>query len=74
MKKSLESLGFVLLIVGASGLAHHFVGGFRLWGVVRLIPFIDGHQVAASVVLVAVGLVLMIAPDEIAKRADRQIG
>jgi hypothetical protein len=63
MKKILEVGGFLLFAWGAAGVAHELTGWFKLWGVVRRLSFLDGHELYASIVLAVLGGVMMVASD-----------
>ncbi|WP_256178137.1 hypothetical protein [Kitasatospora aureofaciens] len=59
MKTLLGYLGFVLILGGASGLLADHLGGFRLFGFVRLlVP--SGHETAGYAALLVLGVVLAI--------------
>ncbi|MFJ6071951.1 hypothetical protein ACIQFU_14095 [Streptomyces sp. NPDC093065] len=61
MKRLLEFLGFLAVLQGLMGLVHEFTD----WnvGVVRRIGFLDGHEVYASVALLALGGALFAAAE-----------
>ncbi|NEY32425.1 hypothetical protein GTU99_09510 [Streptomyces sp. PRKS01-65] len=59
MKRLLDLLGFLALVQGVLGLLHEFTG--LRWGLVRRIGFLDGHEVYASVALLALGVALCAA-------------
>lgn len=64
MKKILEVAGFVLFVAGASGLVHEVTGWMpKFFGFLRLLPFLDGHEVYTNIVLVVVGVALMASAD-----------
>ncbi|MGX1880617.1 hypothetical protein [Streptomyces sp. NPDC055287] len=64
MKRLLEVAGFVLFVSGASGLVHEVTGWMpRLFGFVRLLPFLEGHEVYTNIVLAVAGVALMAASD-----------
>ncbi|MFE6051533.1 hypothetical protein ACFQ6N_12285 [Kitasatospora sp. NPDC056446] len=59
MKTLLGYLGFVLILGGATGLLSDRIGGFRLFGFVRLlVP--DGHETAGYATLLVLGVLLAI--------------
>jgi zinc transporter ZupT len=65
MQKTLQSIGFLLGIVGAAGLVHHFVHGFKLFAFVSRIPLLSRYELYASAALVVLGLALLIAGDRL---------
>ncbi|WP_340559077.1 hypothetical protein [Streptomyces sp. GSL17-111] len=56
MKKTLGLVAVVLVVGGASGLLHEWLGWWRLFGFLRFLEP-DGYEVHADVVLIALGLV-----------------
>jgi hypothetical protein len=68
MKKSLESLGGLILVAGVAGLVHRFAG-FGPFGfvarVTRATPFIRDHEVVTYVVLLAVALAVFVVADKV---------
>ncbi|MFI8452028.1 hypothetical protein [Streptomyces erythrochromogenes] len=61
-------LCFVLVVGGASGLLHEWLGWIHFMGFVRfLVP--DGHEIYGYVVMVALGLAVGAAGDSLARRA-----
>jgi hypothetical protein len=73
MKKPLETLGGLLVLAGAAGLAHQVVG-WALFGVVvrvtRATPFVRDHQIATYVALIVLGLAVLVAADAAADADD----
>jgi hypothetical protein len=63
MQKTLQSVGFLLAIVGVAGLVHHFVNGFRLFAFVARIPFLAGYDLYVSAALLVLGVALLVAGD-----------
>jgi hypothetical protein len=63
MQKTLQSIGFLLDVVGVAGLVHHFVHGFKLFALVSRIPLLSRYDLYASAVLIVLGLALLIAGD-----------
>ncbi|WP_399944041.1 hypothetical protein ACGH52_30885 [Streptomyces sp. BBFR25] len=61
MKQLLEFLGFLAVLQGAMGLVHEFTD----WnvGLVQRIGVLDGYEVYASVVLLALGGALFAAAE-----------
>ncbi|MER5928804.1 hypothetical protein [Streptomyces sp. NPDC002054] len=58
---------FVLVVGGAFGLLHEWLGWIRFFGFVRfLVP--DGHEVLGHAVLIVLGLALGAAGDLIGRR------
>jgi hypothetical protein len=64
MKKILEVVGFVLFVAGASGLIHEVTGWMpKFFGFLRLLPFLEGHEIYTNIVLAVVGIAVMAASD-----------
>lgn len=63
MKKSLESVGGLLIIGGVAGLVHRFLGwapfGF-VARVARLTPFVRDNEVVTYVALILLGLAALV--------------
>jgi hypothetical protein len=61
MKQLLEFLGLIAVLQGVMGLVHEFTD----WdiGLVRRIGFLEGHEVYASVALLALGGALFAAAE-----------
>ncbi|MCZ9355236.1 hypothetical protein NGM36_36745 [Streptomyces mutabilis] len=61
MKQLLEFLGLIAVLQGATGLVHEFTD----WdiGLVRRIGFLEGHEIYASVALLALGGALFAAAE-----------
>ncbi|MFD9366700.1 hypothetical protein ACFWA6_03185 [Streptomyces sp. NPDC060020] len=60
-------LSFVLVVGGASGLLHEWLGWIRFMGFVRfLVP--DGYEVYGYVVMVVLGLTVGAAGDALTRR------
>ncbi|WP_221359892.1 hypothetical protein [Streptomyces beigongshangae] len=65
MKQVLEFLGVIALVQGGAGLMHEFTGWFRLWGVVRRLGFLDGHEVYGNVALLVLSFALFAAAESL---------
>lgn len=65
MKKTLETVGFVLASFGAAGVVHHFFEWFQVWGFAYRFGPLQGHQPEASVGLLVVGALIMLASDRV---------
>ncbi|MEU8773773.1 hypothetical protein [Streptomyces sp. NPDC048606] len=64
-------LSFVLVVGGASGLLHEWLGWIHFMGFVRFaVP--DGYEVFGYVVMVAVGLAVGAAGDALTGRGRRR--
>ncbi|RSS09180.1 hypothetical protein [Streptomyces sp. WAC08401] len=59
MKELLEFLGLIAVIQGVAALVHEFTDW--KWGLVQRIGFLDGYEVYAGVVLLALGGALFAA-------------
>jgi hypothetical protein len=66
MKKTTEVFGLLLLLQGALGIVHHFIGWFRYSVLIRHLDFLDGYEVYASIVIAVLGLALLVAADSLA--------
>ncbi|MEU1278599.1 hypothetical protein [Streptomyces sp. NPDC005805] len=65
MKKILSAAGCLLFVFGAAGVVHEFADWFRLWGLVHRLPFLDGYELFASIVLTVTGATIMVAADRL---------
>ncbi|MEU7734219.1 hypothetical protein AB0B51_13950 [Streptomyces griseus] len=65
MKRSVETVGFLVFAQGAGGLLHEWTGWFRLWTVVRRIDFLADRGLFVNIVLIVAGAAVMIAADSI---------
>lgn len=70
MKRFLEVLGFLTMVVGVCGVIRELTDGwFRLMGVTRFLTehvwFLEGRELFANIVIAALGLVIMIASDRV---------
>lgn len=67
MKKSLETLGGLIILAGVAGFVHRIIG-WAPFGVVarvaRATPFIRDHEVVTYAVLIALGLAVLVAADK----------
>ncbi|MEU1791519.1 hypothetical protein ABZ553_37725 [Streptomyces sparsogenes] len=68
MRKVFEVVGGILLFQGIVGVAHELIGWFRLSAMIRLLPFLDGYELWASIGLAVVGLVVVAVAEESGKR------
>ncbi|MER6145491.1 hypothetical protein ABT174_36630 [Streptomyces sparsogenes] len=68
MRKACEAVGGFLLFQGIVGIAHELIGWFRLMALIRLLPFLDGYELWASIGLAVVGLVVVAVAEEAGKR------
>jgi hypothetical protein len=67
----LEVLGIIMIVQGVGGAINNIVGGSPSWFLVNHLPFLDGMELPASVVLAVVGGVLAIAGERARKAAKR---
>jgi hypothetical protein len=70
MKRFLEVLGFLTMVVGVCGVIRELTDGwFRLMGVSRFLTenvwFLEGRELFANIVIAVLGLVIMIASDRV---------
>jgi hypothetical protein len=69
MKKPLETLGGLLILAGAAGLVHWWLG-WAPFGIVarvaRATPYLRDHEVVTYSALIAAGLVVLVAADSVA--------
>ncbi|MET9373926.1 hypothetical protein ABZX98_07225 [Streptomyces sp. NPDC002992] len=70
MKRFLEVLGFLTMVVGVCGVIRELTDGwFRLMGVTRFLTenvwFLEGRELFANIVIAVLGLVIMIASDRV---------
>lgn len=61
MKSTLDLVAFILFLQGAGSLIHHFLDWFTLFALVQRSGFLQGHEVVASVVLLAAAALLSLA-------------
>lgn len=62
-------LCFVLVVGGASGLLHEWLGWIQFMGFVRFfVP--DGYEIYSYVVMIVLGLAVGMAGDAVTRRAD----
>ncbi|WP_086825609.1 hypothetical protein [Streptomyces sp. NRRL B-24572] len=72
MKKFLEGLGVLLLVVGVAGVIREVTGGwFHFMGLTRFLTenvgFLEGRELFTNVVVAVVGLALAMGASRIAK-------
>ncbi|MEU3482709.1 MULTISPECIES: hypothetical protein [Streptomyces] len=72
MKRFLEVAGFLLVVFGVCGVIRELTDGwFKLMGLTRFLTenvwFMEGREVFVNIVIAALGLVLMIVSDRVAK-------
>ncbi|MFD7322614.1 hypothetical protein ACFV9D_16220 [Streptomyces sp. NPDC059875] len=72
MKRFLEVIGFLTMVVGVCGVLRELTDGwFRLMGVTRFLTesvgFLQGRELFANIVIAVLGLVIMIASDRVRK-------
>ncbi|MFI8962332.1 hypothetical protein ACIGO8_09470 [Streptomyces sp. NPDC053493] len=70
MKRFLEVTGFLVMVVGVCGVIRELTDGwFRLFGVTRFltegVPFLQGHELFANIVIAALGFVLLVISDRV---------
>ncbi|MFB7864164.1 hypothetical protein [Streptomyces sp. NPDC056069] len=70
MKRFLEVTGFLVTVFGVCGVIRELTDGwFKLMGVTRFltegVPFLQGHELFANIVIAAFGLVIMVASDRV---------
>lgn len=63
MRKLFETVGFVLAVAGAAGIAQHYLGWFRFHAVVRFLPLGHDDRMWINIGLIVLGALLMITPD-----------
>lgn len=63
MRKLFETVGFLLAVAGAAGIAQHYLGWFRFHAVLRFLPLGDADVLWVNIVLIVIGAILMITPD-----------
>lgn len=64
-------VGFVALVQGVAGLLHEFAG--LDWGLVQRLDVLDGHELYASLLLLALAVALFVASDRM-RNAERKDG
>lgn len=73
MKAVLEVLGWLLVLQGAGGLLNTLFGWWR-WAhdllVVNLLPFLEGYEIFAAVVIGVLGFVLLAVTESAAKTEE----
>ncbi|WP_445397278.1 hypothetical protein ACSMX9_25350 [Streptomyces sp. LE64] len=67
MKRLWELLGFLALLQGVMGIAHRYAG--REWGVVRRVPFFEGHELFVSLCLILLSFTLFGVAGSTGKRS-----
>ncbi|MFG7945164.1 hypothetical protein [Streptomyces cacaoi] len=67
---ALRLTALLLVAQGLGGLAHRLTGRFALWTVVHRLPFLDGYEVYACVLLTVLGVALGAAGGSLARRRD----
>lgn len=58
MRKIMEMTGFVMMVLGAAGVAHSFFEWFKLMNLVHQIGFLAGYELFASIVLLVLGFLV----------------
>ncbi|WP_037851239.1 MULTISPECIES: hypothetical protein [unclassified Streptomyces] len=71
---ALRLTALLLVAQGLGGLAHRLTGRFALWTVVHRLPFLDGYEVYACVLLAVLGVALGAAGGSLARRRDSRGG
>jgi len=74
MKKSLETLGGLLVIGGLAGFVHLIFGWAPFGFVARVAgatPFVRDHEIAAYAVLVVAGLAVLVASDSVGPEEEK---
>lgn len=71
---ALRLTALLLVAQGLGGLAHRLTGRFALWTVVHRLPFLDGYEVYACVLLAVLSVALGAAGDSLARRRDSRGG
>jgi H+/Cl- antiporter ClcA len=66
----LEVLGIIMVVQGVGGAINNVVGGQPSWFLVNHLPFLDGWELPASIVLAVVGGALALAGER-ARKARR---
>ncbi|MEW2085112.1 hypothetical protein [Streptomyces sp. NPDC005283] len=68
MKKILEGIGMVLLVVGVCGVLRELTGWFRFLGFARFVTeqfgFLHGREFFANVVIAVVGFAVLMIADQ----------
>lgn len=68
MQKTLEAVGFLVMVAGISGIVNHFWDGWRIFNLVnavligRLIPSLSPFEIFVDITVAVLGLVVMLAP------------
>ncbi|MET9620626.1 hypothetical protein ABZZ37_07635 [Streptomyces sp. NPDC006464] len=70
MKRFLEGFGFLTMVVGVCGVVRELTDGwFRLLGFTRFltegVPFLEGRELYAHLVIAVLGVVIMIISDRV---------
>ncbi|SEG84850.1 hypothetical protein SAMN05444920_105424 [Nonomuraea solani] len=77
MRTTLTIFGWLLLVQGVGGLVNTLLGFWR-WAhdllVVNLLPFLEGYEVFAAIVIGVLGLALLAIADSMGKQANKQGG
>ena len=73
MRKSLETLGGLLVLGGVAGLVHWWLG-WALFGIVarvaRATPYLRDHEIVTYVALIVIGLAVLLFADTDADPRD----
>lgn len=69
MSKLLDFAAFLLIAQGVGAIAHHFLGWFRLWGLVHRVGFLSGYEVFAGITLIVLGVAVGGASKKVARAA-----
>ncbi|MFF3458991.1 hypothetical protein ACFYXH_32670 [Streptomyces sp. NPDC002730] len=71
MKKILEAIGTVLLVVGVCGVLRELTGWFRFLGLTRFVTeyfgFLHGREIFANIVIAVVGFAVLMMADQYRK-------
>ena len=66
-----EVLGIIMVVQGIGGVINNIVGGSPSWFLVNHLPFLDGWELPASIVLAVAGGALALAGERARKAARR---
>jgi hypothetical protein len=73
MRRTVETLGGLLILGGAAGIVRRFLG-WAPFGIVvraaRATPFVRDHEVVAYVALIVIGVIVLVAADKIGGPGD----
>ena len=67
MRKPLETLGALLILGGAAGIVHRFLGWAPFGIVARGTPYLRDHETVAYVALIVAGLAVLVVVDKVAE-------